>query len=139
MFYYWPFSISFQIYSTAGVRKPLGKHAPWMVVATLADPSSQTSAMSWGQTWIKDHRDAQATYNKPVLMEEFGVLASQDQIGTYENWYTTVVDSGVTGVLIWQAGSNLTSGPTPNDGYAVCHACRRACVLKFELMDVDCG
>jgi endo-1,4-beta-mannosidase len=85
----------------------------------LTDPSSQTSAMSWGQTWIKNHRDAQATYNKPVLMEEFGVLASQDQIGTYENWYTTVVDSGVTGVLIWQAGSNLTSGPTPDDGYAV--------------------
>ena len=90
-----------------------------MVVATLADLSSQISATSWGQTWIEKHRDAQATYNKPVLMEEFGVLASNDQIATYESWYTTVVDSGLTGVLIWQAGSNLTSGPTPDDGYAV--------------------
>ncbi|KAI9567337.1 glycoside hydrolase family 5 protein [Boletus coccyginus] len=77
------------------------------------------SAMRWGKTWIETHRNAQATYNKPVLMEEFGVLASQDQIATYENWYATVVDSGLTGVLVWQAGSNLTSGPTPDDGYAI--------------------
>ena len=75
--------------------------------------------MSWGQTWIENHRGAQATYGKPVLMEEFGVYAAQDQITTYENWYTTVVDSGLAGVLIWQAGSNLTSGPTADDGFAV--------------------
>ncbi|KAF8440316.1 glycoside hydrolase family 5 protein [Boletus edulis BED1] len=77
------------------------------------------SAMSWGQTWIKNHRNAQAMYNKPVLMEEFGLLASQDRIATYKNWYSTVIDSGLTGVLVWQAGSNLTSGPTPDDGSAI--------------------
>ena len=104
-----------------------------MVVATLTDLSSQTSAMSWGQTWIENHRDAQATYSKPVLMEEFGVLASQDQIATYENWYTTVVDSGVTGILIWQAGSNLTSGSTPDDGFTVRRASSEGvCMLKFD-------
>ncbi|KAG9315065.1 glycoside hydrolase family 5 protein [Chiua virens] len=77
------------------------------------------SAMSWGQTWIENHRDAQMTCGKPVLMEEFGVLASQNQIATYENWYTTVVESGLAGVLIWQAGSNLTNGTTPDDGFAI--------------------
>lgn len=75
--------------------------------------------MSWSRTWIKNHRRAQATYNKPVLMEEFGVDAAQDQVATYERWYATVVECGLAGVLIWQAGSNLTSGPTPNDGLAV--------------------
>jgi len=101
------------------MKEHLGKYAPWMVVVTLTDPCSQTSAMRWGKTWIENHRDAQAAYNKPVLLEEFGVLASQDQIATYENWYATVVNSGLAGVLVWQAGSNLTSGPTPDDGYTV--------------------
>ncbi|KAH7920409.1 glycoside hydrolase family 5 protein [Leucogyrophana mollusca] len=77
------------------------------------------SAMAFGQEWIENHRGAQATYNKPVLMEEFGVYSAQNQTETYENWYSTVVDGGLTGVLIWQAGSNLTSGPTPDDGFAI--------------------
>ncbi|KAG1821892.1 glycoside hydrolase family 5 protein [Suillus subaureus] len=77
------------------------------------------SAMVWGQEWIENHRNAQATYNKPVLMEEFGVLADQNQTATYKNWYSTAIDGGLSGVLIWQAGSNLTSGPTPNDGFTI--------------------
>ncbi|KAJ8586937.1 glycoside hydrolase family 5 protein [Rhizopogon salebrosus TDB-379] len=79
----------------------------------------EENAMTWGQEWILNHRAAQAIFNKPVLLEEFGVLATQNQTATYENWYSTVIDSGLTGVLIWQAGSYLTSGPTPNDGYTV--------------------
>lgn len=75
--------------------------------------------MVWGQEWIENHRNAQATYNKPVLMEEFGVLADQNQTATYKNWYSTAIDGGLSGVLIWQAGSNLTSGPTPNDGFTI--------------------
>lgn len=57
--------------------------------------------MVWGQEWIENHCNSQATFNKPVLMEEFGVLADQNQITTYENWYSTVVDSRLSGVLIW--------------------------------------
>ncbi|KAG1735833.1 glycoside hydrolase family 5 protein [Suillus lakei] len=64
------------------------------------------SAMVWGQEWIENHR-------------KFGVSATQNQTTTYENWYSTVIDGGLTGVLIWQAGSNLTSGPTPNDGFTI--------------------
>ncbi|KIJ06518.1 glycoside hydrolase family 5 protein [Paxillus involutus ATCC 200175] len=75
--------------------------------------------MIWGHDWITHHRDSQAKYNKPVLMEEFGVRPEQNQIATYENWYSTVIDSGLTGVLIWQAGSNFTNGPTPDDGDAI--------------------
>ncbi|KAF9223521.1 glycoside hydrolase family 5 protein [Gyrodon lividus] len=77
------------------------------------------SAMVWGQEWIENHRGSQAMYNKPVLMEEFGVNANQNQNATYENWYSTAIDGGLTGVLIWQAGSNLTSGPTPDDGFVI--------------------
>ena len=83
------------------------------------------SAMNWGHKWIEHHRDAQAKYNKPVLMEEFGVYAAQDRVATYDDWYATIVDSGLAGVLVWQAGSNLTSGPTPDDGFAVRLVCFR--------------
>ncbi|KAH7912403.1 glycoside hydrolase family 5 protein [Hygrophoropsis aurantiaca] len=77
------------------------------------------SPITWGAEWIENHRISQATYNKPVLMEEFGVLTTQNQTATYLDWYSTVLDSGLSGVLIWQAGSNLTYGPSPDDGYAV--------------------
>ncbi|KIK99162.1 glycoside hydrolase family 5 protein [Paxillus rubicundulus Ve08.2h10] len=77
------------------------------------------NAIVWGHDWVENHRRSQAIYNKPVLLEEFGVYISQNQIATYNDWYCTVVDSGLTGVLIWQAGSNLTSGPTPDDGFTI--------------------
>jgi len=77
------------------------------------------SADVWGQGWIENHRGAQATYNKPVIMEEFGVLADQNQTQTYKDWYSTAITDGLTGVLIWQAGSNYSSGNSPDDGYAV--------------------
>ncbi|EGN99795.1 glycoside hydrolase family 5 protein [Serpula lacrymans var. lacrymans S7.3] len=78
-----------------------------------------TDPIEFGTEWIENHRDSQATYNKPVLMEEFGVFVDQNQTETYENWYSTVIDGGLAGVLIWQAGSNLTNGATPDDGFAI--------------------
>lgn len=71
-------------------------------------------------------------------MEEFGV--TNNQSSTYALWWNTVISSGLTGTispvydektsfsliafffvgdLIWQAGSELSTGPSPNDGYAV--------------------
>ncbi|KAF7348472.1 CEL4a mannanase [Mycena venus] len=57
----------------------------------------------WGVQWITDHSTVMKSANKPVIMEEFGV----------------VISTGVTGDLIWQAGSQLTNGPTPDDGYMI--------------------
>ncbi|KAH8115255.1 CEL4a mannanase [Phellopilus nigrolimitatus] len=71
----------------------------------------------WGIQWITDHAAAQTAANKPVLLEEFGVTS--DQASTYEQWYSAVLSSGLTGDLIWQAGSQLSTGPSPNDGFAV--------------------
>ena len=78
----------------------------------------QTSdPVGWGSQWIKDHQTSGAAANKPVIMEEFGVTSNQSS--TYTTWYSTIVSSGLTGDLIWQAGSQLSTGPTANDGYAV--------------------
>ncbi|EIM81197.1 glycoside hydrolase [Stereum hirsutum FP-91666 SS1] len=79
-----------------------------------ANPSSS----AWGQQWITDHATSQKAANKPVILEEFGVTSDQEDV--YTAWYSTVISSGLTGDLIWQAGSNFADrGQTPNDGYAV--------------------
>jgi mannan endo-1,4-beta-mannosidase len=82
---------------------------------------------SWGQTanptsfgtqWITDHATMQKAANKPVIMEEFGV--TDTQATTYQTWWNTVVSSGLTGDLIWQAGSHFADGSSSNDdGYGV--------------------
>ncbi|KAJ4490111.1 glycoside hydrolase [Lentinula aciculospora] len=73
---------------------------------------------SFGTQYIEDHATAMKVSNKPVIMEEFGVTISS-QSDTYSTWYSSVLSAGLTGDLIWQAGSDLINSPTPNDGYAV--------------------
>ncbi|KDR70984.1 hypothetical protein GALMADRAFT_75662 [Galerina marginata CBS 339.88] len=72
---------------------------------------------AWGTQWIADHQTSQAKAGKPVIIEEFGVTTNQATI--YTAWWNEIISSGLTGDLIWQAGSHLSSGDTPNDGYAV--------------------
>ncbi|KAG6823803.1 hypothetical protein H0H92_008998 [Tricholoma furcatifolium] len=72
---------------------------------------------AWGQMWISDHAASQASANKPVIMEEYGVTSNQT--GVYGVWWDEIVSSGLAGDLIWQSGSDLSSGDTPNDGYAI--------------------
>ena len=52
-----------------------------------------------------------------VFVEEFGVTSNQATV--YSAWLDTIISSGLTGFNIWQAGSQLSSGASPNDGYAV--------------------
>lgn len=44
--------------------------------------------------------------NKPAILEEFGVTTNQ--ASTYTAWWNQIISSGLTGDLIWQAGSRLT-------------------------------
>ncbi|KAG9046156.1 hypothetical protein FS837_004951 [Tulasnella sp. UAMH 9824] len=71
----------------------------------------------WGSSWITYHVAVQKSLNKPVILEEYGVPS--DQYATYTTWLNTVVSSGLTGDLIWQAGSTLSNGQSWNDGYAI--------------------
>ncbi|KLO06842.1 CEL4a mannanase [Schizopora paradoxa] len=77
----------------------------------------QANESAWGLQWIADHATAQVNANKPVILEEFGVTVNQATI--YTGWWNEIISSGLTGDLIWQAGSVLSNGPTANDGYAV--------------------
>ncbi|KAF9038214.1 CEL4a mannanase [Panaeolus papilionaceus] len=72
---------------------------------------------AWGLQWIADHATSMKKANKPVIIEEFG--ATSNQATVYTAWWNQIVSSGLTGDLIWQAGSHLSNGDTWNDGYAV--------------------
>ncbi|KAF7343111.1 Carbohydrate-binding module family 1 protein/glycoside hydrolase family 5 protein [Mycena venus] len=79
----------------------------------------ETNTVPWGNQWITDHATTMTSTNKPVIMEEFGISNSSTRASTYSTWYQTVISTGLTGDLIWQAGSQLTNGPTANDGFAI--------------------
>ncbi|KAJ7624543.1 glycoside hydrolase [Roridomyces roridus] len=79
----------------------------------------ESNTEPWGAQWITDHATAMTNANKPVIVEEFGITNSSTRPTVYQEWYSTVISTGLTGDLIWQAGSQLTNGPTPNDGYAI--------------------
>ena len=51
-----------------------------------------------------DHIVIQKKLNKPVILEEYG--ATGNQLLVYDAWMSTVT-SGLTGDLIWQAGSSF--------------------------------
>ncbi|KAG9126324.1 hypothetical protein FRC07_003891 [Ceratobasidium sp. 392] len=95
-----------------------------------------SNAAAWGTQWIKgespsdcfivdpnpqplpaDHATSQKAVGKPVIIEEFGVTSNQ--ANTYSAWYDTVISSGLTGDLVWQAGSTVSTGKTWDDGFAI--------------------
>ncbi|KAG8690693.1 hypothetical protein FRC11_009748 [Ceratobasidium sp. 423] len=78
-----------------------------------------SNVVGWGTQWIKDHAASQKSANKPVILEEFGVTSSYNPSNTYTTWWDTIISSGLTGDLIWQAGSFISSGSTPDDGFTV--------------------
>ncbi|KAJ6526490.1 CEL4a mannanase [Mycena vulgaris] len=79
----------------------------------------ESNTVPWGTQWITDHATAMKSTNKPVILEEFGISNSSTRSSTYSTWYQTVINTGLTGDLIWQAGSQLTNGATSNDGFAI--------------------
>lgn len=65
----------------------------------------------------KHHCVLRYVSNAYIMVRRLGV--TDNQLTTYTDWYNTVISSGLTGDLIWQAGSTLSTGETPNDGYAI--------------------
>jgi len=76
--------------------------------------------IAWGQQWITDHAALMTSANKPAILEEFGLTYTGTQrANDYTTWYNTVISTGLTGDLLWQAGSVFNGTQTPNDGYAI--------------------
>ncbi|KZW01219.1 CEL4a mannanase [Exidia glandulosa HHB12029] len=98
-----------------------------LAITTLDFGTFHLYPESWGQSanitgfgtqWITDHAAMQKSANKPVIIEEFGVTSNQPTV--YQSWLSTVSTSGLTGELIWQAGSHFPDGTNSwDDGYAI--------------------
>ncbi|KZV63769.1 glycoside hydrolase family 5 protein [Peniophora sp. CONT] len=74
--------------------------------------------IGFGSQYIADHAAVQKELNKPMILEEFGVTQPDvDQVTAYTQWYKDLIADGLTGDLIWQAGSSFTTNL--DDGYEV--------------------
>lgn len=63
----------------------------------------------FGRMWIREHNAAAARANKPVLLEEYGAVASAQRAEIYDAWLKEVEDAGGLGHLLWMLG--LPKGP----------------------------
>ncbi|KAF7323661.1 Carbohydrate-binding module family 1 protein/glycoside hydrolase family 5 protein [Mycena kentingensis (nom. inval.)] len=75
--------------------------------------------VTWGVQWITDHATVMNSANKPVIIEEFGLIQNPTRNVSYSTWYDTMLNTGITGDLLWQAGSMFPDGQTPDDGYMI--------------------
>jgi mannan endo-1,4-beta-mannosidase len=74
----------------------------------------------FGTMWIREHNEAAARANKPVLLEEYGVLPVPDRPQIYQAWLAEVEKSNSLGDLLWMLG--LPKGPGQQyglDGYVI--------------------
>jgi mannan endo-1,4-beta-mannosidase len=61
-------------------------------------------AQAFGQMWIQNHLDAAARASKPVILEEYGLPASEARNGIYETWLQMIEDQNGAGDLVWMLG-----------------------------------
>lgn len=86
-------------------------------------------AADFGARWIGEHIEAAGRANKPMLVEEYGVLLNREggvQDATerdkiFEHWWVAVEQSRGAGALLWMIAANGDDGsPYPDyDGYTV--------------------
>ena len=72
--------------------------------------------------WIREHTDAAARANKPVLLEEYGVGSdnSSTRSELYASWLRLIEDSGALGDLVWMLGlPKNTRQPYAPDAYVI--------------------
>jgi mannan endo-1,4-beta-mannosidase len=76
--------------------------------------------VEFGTMWIREHNEAAARANKPVLLEEYGVLPVENRPQIYESWLAEIERSNSLGDLLWMLG--LPKGPGQQyglDGYVI--------------------
>ncbi|KAJ5371102.1 uncharacterized protein N7496_007194 [Penicillium cataractarum] len=80
-------------------------------------PSQWSEQDPWGNLWIEAHGAACVKAGKPCLLEEYGSLAHASSEAPWQQ--TALKTKGIAGDTFWQYGDNLSSGPSPDDGYTI--------------------
>jgi mannan endo-1,4-beta-mannosidase len=80
----------------------------------------------FARVWIADHVAAGARANKPVVLEEYGLVADRDDPDAlaerdqwYEQWLDSVYIEGGAGDLLWMMGCTEASVAGNYDGYTI--------------------
>ena len=99
---------SFQSNTGANSRLLNSSYTPFVMILLTQDLQLTPSQESWfqkddpigfGNKWITDHVAQMEMNKKPVLLEEFG--AADIKSTAFPSWFSTVINSGLTGDLIW--------------------------------------
>lgn len=76
--------------------------------------------VEFGSMWIREHNEAAARANKPVLLEEYGALPCPNRPAIYEAWLNEVRTSNALGALLWMLGLPKGAGQQYGlDGYVI--------------------
>lgn len=95
------------------------------VMHMYTDQWGKQDAEQWGTRWIRDHLAAARAANKPTVLEEYGIGASQpfNRDLIYERWNRVAYEEGAAGSMFW-----ILSGKDPEspqgiypdyDGYRI--------------------
>lgn len=102
----------------------------------------------WGESlgsdfprrWIRDHTEAAAKAEKPVILEEFGISEDDDPEMTeesrqalYRDWTNQIQAEGGAGALIWMLGSRSAEVAGFRDKYTLYYPERTEMVEEDDL------
>lgn len=75
------------------------------------DWAKEGDLQQFGEMWIREHTEAAARANKPVLLEEYGAGSNNPATRSelYASWLRSIEDSDALGDLVWMLG--LPKGP----------------------------
>jgi mannan endo-1,4-beta-mannosidase len=85
------------------------------------DYEPNVPAAEFGSRWIREHIEAAARANKPMLIEEYGLKDRASRNAVFDAWWTTIENSRGAGGLLWMIASTADDGkPYPDyDQYTV--------------------
>ena len=117
-----PYGDGSYAYSGAeGVDFALNLQIPTLDYATFhLYPSQWGYNFSWGSEWIEQHDALAELAGKAVVLEEYGSPYANNRTAVIKPWHDTIVeDTGVAADMLWQFGTDLPSGTSLTDDYAV--------------------
>lgn len=75
------------------------------------DAKHWNRSSEWGLEWIRDHAKLARSWNKPVILEEYGYPDKNNRPRIYKQWLEEVYQEGLAGDCIWMiAGKHNEQG-----------------------------
>jgi mannan endo-1,4-beta-mannosidase len=83
-------------------------------------PESLNRSPDFMETWIRDHVGSGQRANKPMILEEYGVVRpASDRNRIYREWLGSVRSLGCAGDLLWMAGGRTPDTIGFRDDYTI--------------------